>query len=76
MIRQFDCTGLSIGYLKKGRLCSKIGLVKHDLNFIVQQFPFAKHNYFECGLKRHVNHNERYDPPQQRSFILYFHAVL
>ena len=30
----------------------------------------------QCGLDRHVDDNERYDPLKQRSFILDIHAVL
>ena len=54
----------------------KYCLVKHDLNCIVQSFSFTEHNRFECGLDRHVDNTERYNPLQQRSFILYIHAVL
>ena len=50
----------------KKRVCVyKYCLVKHDLNCIVQSFSFTEHNRFECGLDRHLKHNERYNPLQQ-----------
>ena len=78
MNRPFDCTVLPSDSLKKERLCLKIvlgTLVKHNLNFTVHHITRPVITLLQCGLDRHVDDNERYDSLQQRSFILYIHAV-
>ena len=54
---------ISIDGLKKCVCVWKKCLIKHDLNFTVQPFSFAEQDLLECELDRHLNHNQRNDPP-------------